>query len=229
MMQTRLKKIVIYDMAVLLLSSVILLIFFPIGGHIDLQLIQPWISQTGVFLYRDNWYLTYWNHGIFKYIMIVVYCSFLLLWLLSFKIERLKPNRLLYGYMFWISLLSTAVVGLFKSQSRHACPWNMTHPTATGYVWDFSATQGHCFPGGHASTGFALITGYFVYRLIRPKRAYFYLLAGLAIGFVMGWGQMLRGAHFLSHNLWTAWYVYALNSIIFMMLFNKLQANKQAV
>lgn len=223
MTPTLLKRHLISDSLILGISCLILLLFIPIGGKVDLYLIQPWISQAGDFFYRNNQYLTYWNHGIFKYIMIVVYCSFLLLWLLSFKLEGLKPHRFLYGYMFWVSALSTALIGLFKSQSRHDCPWNMLQPTATGYVWDFSATQGHCFPGGHASTGFALMTGYFVYRLIQPKRAYFYLLAGLVIGFVMGWGQMMRGAHFLSHNLWTAWYVFAFNSIVFMLFFKKLQ------
>lgn len=224
MIQTTFKKIVICDMALLLLSSLVLLMLFPIGGQIDLDLIQAWISPAGEFFYRNNWYLTYWNHRIFKYIMIAVYCSFLLLWLLSFKLDRFKSQRFHYGYMFWVSVLSTGVVGLFKSQSRHDCPWNMLHPTATGYFWDFSATQGHCFPGGHASTGFALMTGYFVYRLSQPKRAYFYLVAGFSIGFILGWGQMMRGAHFLSHNLWTAWYVFALNSLICMWFYHRLKA-----
>ena len=29
------------------------------------------------------------------------------------------------------------------------------------------------------------------------------LILGFIFGFAMGWGQMMRGAHFMSHNLWT--------------------------
>lgn len=35
------------------------------------------------------------------------------------------------------------------------------------------------------------------------------LIGGLALGTVMGAVQMMRGAHFLSHNLWTLWVVWA--------------------
>ncbi|TCM65204.1 membrane-associated PAP2 superfamily phosphatase [Acinetobacter calcoaceticus] len=216
------KKYLSTDFIILFISLILLLLLFPIGGKIDLYLIQPWMDSSGQFIYRNHWLLTDINHQLFKKLLFAVYISFLVLWILSFKIERFKPNRAIYGYMFWVSALSTGLVGLLKSQSRHDCPWNMVEPTATAWVWDFSATQGHCSPGGHASAGFALMTGYFVYRLSNRKRAYLFLIAGLVIGSVLGWGQMMRGAHFLSHNLWTAWYVFALNSVLFAVFYRKL-------
>ena len=150
-----------------------------------------------------------------KNLLILCDISFVSLWLVSFKIERLAVKRWQYAYLFWILILSTSVVGILKSQSGHACPWNMTQQTATGFVWDFSATVGHCFPGGHASTGFALVTGYFCYRLRERNRAWFYLFAGLTLGFAMGWAQMMRGAHFLSHNLWTGWICLTINFVLY--------------
>ena len=59
------------------------------------------------------------------------------------------------------SVCSVLALLVFAYHAAHACPWDMTHPTATGFIWDFSATAGHCFPGGHASTGFALVTRLF--------------------------------------------------------------------
>lgn len=53
-------------------------------------------------------------------------------------------------------------------------------------MWDLSATAGHCFPGGHASSGFALLVGYFIYRVTQPKRAYFFLIASCILGMGMG-------------------------------------------
>lgn len=206
------------DAMILLCSFGILSFVIPIGGSIDQLLIQPWINQAGQFYLNDNWYLTDWNHEIFKYILIVVYICFLLLWLFSFFITKLKSQRFLYGYMFLISALSTALIGLIKSQSSHACPIKILENTPNGFIWNFSSTNGHCFPGGHASTGFALITGFFVYRLSQHRRALTFLYAGLIIGFILGWGQMMRGEHFLSHNLWTAWIIYALNSAVFALI-----------
>ena len=121
-------------------------------------------------------------------------------------------------------MLGSSIVGLIKSQSAHACPWNMVHPNTLGsYIWDFSAKHGHCFPGGHASAGFILMTGYFVYRLEQPKRAYFYLFSGILLGFMMGWAQMMRGAHFLSHNLWTGWVVWAINILFYAICIHRFE------
>ncbi|MCY3140884.1 hypothetical protein ECE34_14590, partial [Acinetobacter baumannii] len=41
-----------------------LLFVFPVGGKIDMYLIQPWIDSTGHFFNRDNWYLERLNHEI---------------------------------------------------------------------------------------------------------------------------------------------------------------------
>lgn len=209
------------DAVILLCTFGILFFFIPIGGTLDQLLIQPWINQTGQFYLNDNWYLTFWNHGVFKNILITLYAVFLVLWLLSFFMNRFKPNRFIYGYLFLACGASTAIIGLLKSNSPHACPKNMLENTTNGFVWDFSASNGHCFPGGHASTGFALLAGYFVYRLSQPQRAKIFLYAALIVGFILGWGQMMRGEHFLSHNLWTAWIIYAFNSAIFFIIAQK--------
>lgn len=222
------KKFMLRISAILIFSLAILIYVFPIYGKIDLALIQPWIDQFGHFTERNNWYLVHLNHKVFKQLLIAVYLSFFVLWLASFKLEKLRPQRWLYGYMFVVSILSTALIGILKSQSAHACPWDMTEQTATGFIWNFTATHGHCFPGGHASTGFALITGFFVFRLIQPKRAWFYLIAGLLLGFMMGWGQMMRGAHFLSHNLWTGWIILCFNTALYAYFYKFFEQQKKS-
>ena len=64
------------------------------------------------------------------------------------------------------------------------------------------------------------MAGYFVFRQSNQKRAYFFLFSGVILGFAMGWAQMMRGAHFLSHNLWTAWIIWLIN-VIFYLLYDK--------
>lgn len=209
------QRFILYQGCFLIISFCMLWIFFPIGGSIDLALIHPWVSESGQFLLRDNWYLAELNHHYVKDLIILVYVIFFIIWLASFKVKKLRALRWSYGYFFGMVILSTSIIGLLKSQSAHACPWNITIPTPQGFFWDFSATKGHCFPGGHASTGFALMAGYAVFRLSNKKRAYFFLVSGCILGFAMGWAQMMRGAHFLSHNLWTAWVIWLVNVIFY--------------
>ncbi|MET3764098.1 membrane-associated PAP2 superfamily phosphatase [Acinetobacter bereziniae] len=186
-----------------------------------MQLIHPWIDSAGNFPLKNNWFLVEINHKLIKHLVIGFFVIILLSWIASFKFDQLKAFKWQLGYLFWVSVLSTVLIGLLKSHSAHACPWSMTESTAFGYVWDFSATQGHCFPGGHASTGFSLLTGFFVFRKSNPKIAYFFLCLGLVLGFITGWGQMMRGAHFLSHNLWTGWIIYTFNLLVYRIFYNK--------
>lgn len=211
-----------------MISFCLLWIFSPVGGALDLALIHPWISPSGQFLLRDNWYLAELNHRYVKNLIIAVYAIFLLIWLAAFKVKKLKAVAFDYGYFFLLVIISTSIIGLLKSQSAHACPWNITLPSAEGFFWDFSANQGHCFPGGHAATGFALMSGFFVFRLSQPKRAYFFLIAGVILGFLMGWAQMMRGAHFLSHNLWTGWIIWCVNVIAYLICYCKFAVRKLA-
>lgn len=60
---------------------------------------------------------------------------------------------------------------------------------------------GHCFPAGHASGGFALISLYCLFK--KRKNKILGLALGITMGSIMGGYQMLRGAHFISHNLVT--------------------------
>lgn len=199
----------------LIISLLILINFFPIYGEVDLNLIQPWMSPHGEFFLKNNWYLDSLNHQYAKQLLIIVYISFLGLWIATFKSKKLRPMRATYLYLFLMVILSTCVIGILKSQSDHACPWDMVVPIGQSYTWNFNQIAGHCFPGGHASTGFALMVGYFVYQAKNHPRAIFYLIAAIILGFGMGWAQMMRGAHFLSHNLWTGWIIWLINVMVY--------------
>lgn len=204
--------------AILISSFFILWFYIPVGSNLDLTLISPWVDSAGQFPFKDSWFLATLNHRYVKNIIILIYCFYFFTWIASFKFKKLKPLRHDYAYFFFASMLCTILIGFIKAHSAHACPWDMTVPTNTGFTWNFSAIDGHCFPGGHASTGFALMTGYFVYFKSNTKRAYFFLITGLILGFTMGWAQMMRGAHFLSHNLWTAWITWLINFIVYMLI-----------
>lgn len=85
----------------------------------------------------------------------------------------------------------------FGGVARYASHW-------TGWIYP-DGGSGQCFPAGHATTGFAFVGGFFALRHARPRLARVWLWSALTFGMVLGIGQQLRGAHFMSHTLWTGW------------------------
>jgi len=77
-----------------------------------------------------------------------------------------------------------------------------------------------CWPAGHASGGFALMSLFFLFK--SKKNRYLALAMALLIGWLMGLYKMFIGDHFFSHTLITmllAWFC-ILSVIYFMQYFN---------
>lgn len=102
-------------------------------------------------------------------------------------------------------------ISLLKQASASHCPWDLQrYGGSAPYVRLFELfpagiAPGHCMPAGHASS--ALWTISFAILLLpgRLVHAACALAALLSLGIAVGWLQQLRGAHFLSHTLWSAW------------------------
>lgn len=107
-------------------------------------------------------------------------------------------------------LLSTLLVAWIKSWSNVDCPWDLArYGGQHAYVDLFAARPalqwtGRCFPAGHASAGYAWMATYFLLLAMRPAWRRCGLAVGIALGLAFGFAQQLRGAHFLSHDLWSA-------------------------
>ena len=110
------------------------------------------------------------------------------------------------------TLISTPVlVGLGKTATNIFCPAEiMRYGGDAPYVRlcePYPADQrplrrGRCFPAGHASGGFALLSLAGLARTTHGRRTG--MAVGLMIGGAMGIYQMMNGAHYLSHTLVTA-------------------------
>lgn len=161
------------------------------------------------FALRDHWLLTTWLHDGARR------ASWLLVLALSLGVWWPRGPLLFLDYSRRLQLAVTTLaaalaVSLLKSFSTASCPWDLalfggtaqylTHWTGTG-----DGGPGHCFPAGHAASGFAFVGGFFALRQGAPAVARIWLAGALAAGFVLGAGQQLRGAHFMSHTLWTGW------------------------
>ena len=128
------------------------------------------------------------------------------------------------------------VCAQLKAVTNVYCPGGMTRyggkvlhiRVLESYPPEFAAWQkennesGRCFPAGHASGGFALMS----LALLSTRRRHQVLLISLGIfmGWLMGGYQMLRGVHYFSHTI-TTWGIAA----FFVSLAAKFLPNKPRV
>lgn len=121
-----------------------------------------------------------------------------------------------------VSSIALAVVAVttLKRLAATSCPWDlMEFGGVARYVshWAWGMGDlgpGHCFPAGHASAGFGFVAGWFVLRRAAPSLARPWLVAALALGCVLGLSQQVRGAHYMSHTLWTAWICWTVGLLV---------------
>lgn len=125
---------------------------------------------------------------------------------------RKKTLVMAYKRRLWLTLLSIALIlatssGL-KAVTNVACPGQLTDFGGTvPHVKLFDAyppgqrpaKAQHCFPAGHASGGFALLSLVFLFKTRRNQRLA--IVAGLSLGWIMGLYKMFIGDHFLSHTV----------------------------
>jgi membrane-associated PAP2 superfamily phosphatase len=166
---------------------------------------------TGTFPLHYNAALEIFGHQWPKQLVFVVACCVIAAHLLSFLLPALEPQRRLLLFMSLALTLAPLSVVLLKAASARHCPWSLRE--FSGFAQHLSLFDtappgllpGHCFPGGHASAGFCLFTFYFAgLALGNPRIARAGLWGGLAAGMALGMVRIAQGAHFISHNLWSA-------------------------
>lgn len=113
------------------------------------------------------------------------------------------------------TLAALLLISTVKLRSHTSCPWELTQfggiaSHVSHWAWGVNdGGHGGCFPAGHASGGFAFIGGFFAFRRVLPQSAWRWFAGAMAAGLILGLAQQVRGAHYMSHTLWTAWLCWA--------------------
>lgn len=199
---------------VLLILSAMVFIWLSRSESIDMAITRLWFDPlTQQFPWKDNHWLDLINHRLLKQAVIGGGCVLMLA-----GVVRRQPRWVLVAVMMGTGPL---VVGVLKATSAHSCPWDLVEfgGKAVSYplfgAVPLNSGPGRCFPGGHASSGFSALALFFLFYPQRARLAWACWWAALAVGMVMGFGQIMRGAHFLSHNLWAAWWVWLTQCVTF--------------
>lgn len=163
------------------------------------------------FALRDQWWLvTLGHHG-------ARYVGWALLLALTFGLFKAwgplkffphgKERCMMVGSI-WLSL---GAVSFLKGLSVTSCPWDLadfggTLPYVSHWAWRIhDGGGGHCFPAGHASTALAFFAVGIWLLPVAHRTARRWLWGTALLGVALGMVQHVRGAHFVSHTLWTAW------------------------
>lgn len=192
-------------------------IFFAWEGN-HWQLKNAWV--TDVLIHKGG-----------KYFSITLLLAVLSIWGFSFIEPRLAHWKSRLQYLFIASLSGSLWVSAAKSISNISCPWDFSRYGGTQeylslmeQLWVRNGS--HCFPAGHASAGFAWVSLYFVGFHTHSVWRWWGLAFALLAGCIFGFSQQLRGAHFLSHDLWSFGVCWMVSLICYHLLLKPSEINQ---
>jgi membrane-associated PAP2 superfamily phosphatase len=214
------RRVLLYQ-AVALAAGAIALTLSLGDGHLDLTIARWFFDDVRrVFPLTNEWLLKTVLHDAARTASAVAALALLGLtgtsWVTS-RPRAVSAHRVALLYVSIATLMAAALVGTFKHFSSHACPWDLAifggsavyHALFGAY--SAAPNVDGCFPAAHPLAGYAwLAVGFALYPLSR-RRAWQAWLAAFALGTLFGAVQIARGAHFLSHVLWSAWVAWAVN------------------
>lgn len=137
--------------------------------------------------------------------------------------------------IFVIGLLTPVLLSALKKWTNQACPWSLNDFGGTlPYVHlldsrPWAARSQACWPAGHAAVGLSLLVVSFVGGWPRAVWSAESLLAqarsrwlsaqafacyAVLLSMILGFSQVMRGAHFISHQFWSLWIVLVFNMLL---------------
>ena len=195
--------------------SALLILWIGNNTNIDLALADAaYDAATHTFPMQHAWIAERFNHVILKSALSVLGASVIVLALW----DKLRPyrswtasRRIGIRVVAMSAVLVPSAISLMKHASVSHCPWDLqryggTEPYVRLLEWmPAGISAGHCMPAGHASSALWLISIAAFWWPHRRRTAILVAGAMLTLGLTVGWLQQLRGAHFLTHTLWSAW------------------------
>lgn len=201
---------VAWNGAALLAASAALLLAWDLTGW-DLA-VSRWFGSAQGFSWRGVWWASEVMHGQARWLGWAVFAALLINVWWPWSFARALSRRERWRWVV-VTVACALLIPLLKRASLTSCPWSLAEfgGGAAQFVphWMLGVRDGGsggCFPSGHASTAFAFVGGWFALRGQAPRAARVWLAVTLLAGVVLGAVQVMRGAHYVSHPLWTAWF-----------------------
>jgi membrane-associated PAP2 superfamily phosphatase len=193
---------------------------------LDRQISWAWAydAAAGTFPARHSFWAEQLLHGYGRDLIWLVVLGSLAALGMSLFLPALASRRRSLLFVVVVIGLTTALIGGLKQVTNVHCPWELQgFGGGLPYVHVFATKppapeMGACFPGAHAGSGFALFALYFAFRDRNRRLARLGLLAALLVGGTFALAQEARGAHFLSHDVWSAFLAWASCLLLYLLL-----------
>lgn len=199
----------------LALAAIALGVVFHVT-RLDLVLATPYYDPVNhAFPWRFAWATKYLVHRYLKYALLL---GGVAVWVVALRTQRrpridgfFASHRRRWWCVAWSFVAVPVVIAILRRLSPMHCPWEIVDFGGRAPYFDlFSAVPagvhpGHCFPAAFVGTGSWLLAFALLWFPERRLRSAAIGIAALALAFAMGWVQQMRGAHFLSHTLWSLW------------------------
>ncbi|MFM8901677.1 MAG: phosphatase PAP2 family protein [Burkholderiales bacterium] len=176
--------------------------------------VSRWFGDGGGFAWRDAWLTNMLLHQGGRALAWCLVALLLVHVWQPLPLVSKQQTRSQRGWMLVAVLLCIALVPMLKQFSVSSCPWDLREfGGVAAYVshWDAilqglrDGGPGRCFPSGHAVAAFGFLPVYFALRRHERQRARGWWWAIVFLGLLYGTAQLVRGAHYVSHTLWSAW------------------------
>ena len=194
------------DLLVTLLTAALLLAWDASSG--DLAAARTFGDASG-FALRDTWWASRLLHDGGRLLSWALLAGLVLAALRPGRSGQ--PSRAQRWRWIAVILLCVVAVPALKRSSLTSCPWDLAEfggvaQHVSHWAWTLAdGGPGRCFPSGHAVAAFAFFGQYFLGRDHAPRHASAWLITVLLVGTAYGGAQLVRGAHYPSHTLWSAW------------------------
>ena len=188
--------------------------------RLDLQLAAPYYDPVNhAFPWRFAWISKYFIHRYVKYALLTAGVG---VWAIAVW-TRLRPrasgffatHRRRWWLVAWSLVLVPTLIGILRRFSPMHCPWEIVDFGGYAPYVDLLTAgpagmrPGRCFPAAFVASASWTLAFALLWYPEHKRRSVVAGLVALSLSFGLGWVQQMRGAHFLSHTLWSLWVSWA--------------------
>lgn len=195
------------------------------AGDLDRGVADYFYSiQGNSWAWKESWFAEDFFHKGGRSLSILMALALLVLVVISRFNFWLASHKTQLLYLFVATAGGSLLISLLKSTLAISCPWEFDRYGGNllyANVFEQLVLRNGegCFPAGHASSGYAWISAYFLGVHYKFRWRWLGLAVPLTVGMVLGVVQQIRGAHFLSHDLWSLAICWFFSLISFMAFF----------
>lgn len=181
--------------------------------------------QGNSWAWKETWIAEDFFHKGGRSLSLLMAFALLLVVIMSRFSFWLSPHKTALLYLFVATAGSSLLISLLKSTLALSCPWEFDRyggDLAYANVFEQLVLRNGegCFPAGHASAGYAWIAAYFFGVHYQSRWRWPGLVIPLLVGVALGVVQQIRGAHFISHDLWSLAVCWFFSLVVFMAFFS---------